>query len=270
MKQSKNQELKEINIIFISCTFKREYTTRNSFLRQRLLFGTEKEKKKKKTKLIAKWLSLLLENCCCLCCFRHYTRDLKILGQERVREFDCSFLVKILRTFITIKLLFVYSSIGCSVILFAGNWAFLLIEKSQNFYRSFDFSWHDNIFAKPRSKMMMVSHFPLQNDAALRTLNVILWENLVLVLVLVLESKGPFWWKVTTMYIRYLIKSRTTVPLDKSMDSQGVCRVRESFTESSGYCQPLCLYIRWFSVHPNLDQGLWFLSPHKIDRQLSG
>lgn len=54
MKQSKNQDLKEINIIFISCTFKREYTTRNSFLRQRLLFGTEKEKKKKKTKLIAK------------------------------------------------------------------------------------------------------------------------------------------------------------------------------------------------------------------------
>lgn len=39
---------------FISFTFKREYTTRNSFLRQRLLFGTEKEKKKKKTKLIAK------------------------------------------------------------------------------------------------------------------------------------------------------------------------------------------------------------------------
>lgn len=42
------------NKYFISCTFKREYTTRNSFLRQRLLFGTEKEKKKKKTKQIAK------------------------------------------------------------------------------------------------------------------------------------------------------------------------------------------------------------------------
>lgn len=35
---------------FISCTFKREYMTRNSFLRQRLLFGTEKEKKRKKNK----------------------------------------------------------------------------------------------------------------------------------------------------------------------------------------------------------------------------
>lgn len=176
------------------------------------MFGTEKEKKKKKTKQIAKWLSLLLENCCCLCCFRHYTRDLKILGQERVRQFDCTFLVKILRKFITINLLFVYSSRGCSVILFAGNWAFLLIAKRKNFCHGFDFFWHDNIFAKLRSNMMTVSHFPLQNDAGLCTLNVVLWENLVLVLVL--ESKGSLWWEVTTTYIRYLTKSRTTVPLE--------------------------------------------------------
>lgn len=45
---------------FISCTFKREYTTRNSFLKQRLMFGTEKEKKKKKkNKLLSDCLTYL-------------------------------------------------------------------------------------------------------------------------------------------------------------------------------------------------------------------
>ena len=41
--------------------------------------------------------------------------------------------------------------------------------------------------------MTTVSRFSRQNDAGLRTLNVVLWENLVLVVVLVLQSKGPYW-----------------------------------------------------------------------------
>ena len=40
--------------------------------------------------------------------------------------------------------------------------------------------------------MTTVSHSSRQNDASLRAFNVVLRENLVLVLVLVLESKGPF------------------------------------------------------------------------------
>ena len=39
--------------------------------------------------------------------------------------------------------------------------------------------------------MTMVSRFSRQNDVGLRVLNVVQWENLVLVVVLVLESKGP-------------------------------------------------------------------------------
>ena len=39
--------------------------------------------------------------------------------------------------------------------------------------------------------MMTVPRFSRQNDAGLRALNVALWENLLLVVVLVLESKGP-------------------------------------------------------------------------------
>ena len=84
------------------------------------------------------------------------------------------------------------SSIDCSVILIAGNWAFLLIEKCQNCYRVLDLFWHDNIFAKPRTKMTTASRFSRQNDTGLRVLNANLWGNLVLVLFLVLESKGPY------------------------------------------------------------------------------
>ena len=47
------------------------------------------------------------------------------------------------------------------------------------------------IFAKRHSKMTSVSRFSRKNDAGLRALNVVLGENLVLVLVLVLESKDP-------------------------------------------------------------------------------
>ena len=86
-------------------------------------------------------------------------------------------------------LLFV-SSLDFSVILVAGNWALLQIEKWQNYYRVLDLFWLDNIFAKSRTKMTTVSRFSRQNDVSLRALNVVLWENLVLVVVLVRESKA--------------------------------------------------------------------------------
>ena len=41
--------------------------------------------------------------------------------------------------------------------------------------------------------MTTLSRFSRQNDASLRALNVVLWENLVLVVVLVLESEGPYY-----------------------------------------------------------------------------
>ena len=40
--------------------------------------------------------------------------------------------------------------------------------------------------------MTTVSPFSRQNDTGLRALSVVLWENLVLVVVLVLEAKGPY------------------------------------------------------------------------------
>ena len=86
-------------------------------------------------------------------------------------------------------LLFV-SYVDCSVILVAGNWALLQIKKWQNYYRVLVLFWLDDIFAKPRTKMTTVSRFSRQNDVGLRALNVVLWENLVLVVVLVLESKA--------------------------------------------------------------------------------
>ena len=60
-----------------------------------------------------------------------------------------------------------------------------------NCYRVLDLIWQGNILAKPRSEMTTVSRFSRQKDAGLRALNVALWENLVLLVVLVLESKGP-------------------------------------------------------------------------------
>jgi len=89
------------------------------------------------------------------------------------------------------RLIFLFaSSIGCSVILFICNWAFLLIEKCQNCHLVLDLLWHDNV---QRTKMTTVSRFSCQKDADLRALNIVLWENLVLVVVMVLESKGPYW-----------------------------------------------------------------------------
>ena len=67
-----------------------------------------------------------------------------------------------------------------------------------NCYRVLDLFWQNNILAKPRTKMSMVSRFSRQNDAGLRALNVSLWENLVLVVVLVLGSKGPWMFIATT------------------------------------------------------------------------
>ena len=57
---------------------------------------------------------------------------------------------------------------SCSVILIAGNWAFLLIKKCQNCYRVVDLFWFDDIFAKPCTKMTTASRFFRQNDAGLR------------------------------------------------------------------------------------------------------
>ena len=48
--------------------------------------------------------------------------------------------------------------------------------------------------------MTTVSRFSRQNDAGLRALNVALWENLVLVVVLVLESKGPYYNKRVLLF----------------------------------------------------------------------
>ena len=47
-------------------------------------------------------------------------------------------------------LLFVGSK-ACSIILIAGNWAFLLIKEWQNCYRVIYLFGQDNIFAKPRT-----------------------------------------------------------------------------------------------------------------------
>ena len=49
--------------------------------------------------------------------------------------------------------------------------------------------------------MTMVPRFSRQNDAGLRELNVALWENLVLVVLLVLESKGPHYLSLETYVI---------------------------------------------------------------------
>ena len=69
------------------------------------------------------------------------------------------------------------------------QWSF----KYDNILQQWSFR-HDNIFAKPHTKMTTLSRFSRQNDAGLGALNVVLWENLVLVVVLVLESKGPYWY----------------------------------------------------------------------------
>ena len=120
------------------------------------------------------------------------------LSDSRMRtrmstRFDCPFLAKILEKIITrtinLSLIEQYRLLSYSI---AGNWAVSLIERCQNCYRVLDFFWHDIIFAKPRTKMTTISRFSRQNDAVLRTLSVVLWENLVLVVVRVLESKALY------------------------------------------------------------------------------
>ena len=68
----------------------------------------------------------------------------------------------------------------------------MLIEKCQNCCRVLELFTHDNIFAKPRTKMTTVSRFSRQNDAGLRALNVFLCQNIALVVFLVLESKALY------------------------------------------------------------------------------
>ena len=53
-------------------------------------------------------------------------------------------------------------------------------------FRQFD------ILAKTRSRVTTATIFSLQNDAGLRVSNTVYWENLVLVVVLVLESKALY------------------------------------------------------------------------------
>ena len=107
-------------------------------------------------------------------------------------RFDCPFLARMLEKFITQTINLFVGSVGCSVILVAGNWVLLQIEKWQNYYRVLDLFCLD-IFAKPRAKMTTVLRFSRQNDVGLRALNVALWENLVLVVVLGLQSKALYW-----------------------------------------------------------------------------
>ena len=86
---------------------------------------------------------------------------------------NCPFLAKILRKFITCMILLLVGSIPR---LFRNSYN-LLIEKCQNCYRVLGLFWHDNIFA----------------NLGLHALNVVLWENLVLVVVLDLESKTLYY-----------------------------------------------------------------------------
>ena len=107
-------------------------------------------------------------------------------------RFECLLLVKILRKSITRQLIvLVLSCIGFSVILIAFNWAFELIEKYQNCYCVLHLFWHDNIFAKPCTKMM-VPCFSRQNNGGWHAFNVVLWENLTLVVILILESEALY------------------------------------------------------------------------------
>ena len=56
----------------------------------------------------------------------------------------------------------------------------------------FRFRQHD-IRAKTRSRMTAATTFSRQNDAGSRAYTTQYWENLVLVVVLVLESKALYW-----------------------------------------------------------------------------
>ena len=80
----------------------------------------------------------------------------------------------------------------CSLV--AGNWALLQIGKWHGYCHVLDLFCLHNIFAKPRPKMTTVSRFSRQNDVGLRAHNVALWENAVLVVALVPESKALCYW----------------------------------------------------------------------------
>ena len=126
----------------------------------------------------------------------------QLLGLDRALDsrtrtstrFDGPFLARILEKFIHRRLILLFfSTVNCSVILVAGNWALLQIKKWQNYYRVLNLFCLDNIFAKHHTKLTTVSRFSRQNDVGLHALNVSLWENLALVVVLVLESKALYW-----------------------------------------------------------------------------
>ena len=66
----------------------------------------------------------------------------------------------------------------------------LQIVKWWNFLHLITCSRHYDILAKTRSKMTTAITFSRQNDAGSRASNTYYWENLVLVVVIVLESKA--------------------------------------------------------------------------------
>ena len=76
-----------------------------------------------------------------------------------------------------------------------------------------------NLTKMTTTKMTTVLRFFRQNDVGLRALNVALWENLVLVVVLVLESKALYY--LTKTWQAWLDVSK------KSHKSKGRCRVPE-------------------------------------------
>lgn len=55
-----------------------------------------------------------------------------------------------------------------------------------------DLFWHYNFFANPVLKITRVSHFFCQNEAGFCRLNEFLWGNLVLVVILIQESKALY------------------------------------------------------------------------------
>ena len=73
-------------------------------------------------------------------------------------------------------------------------WVVLLAFKSYTNWDNDEKNWQTwTCNFERRFCYRRVVDLKLPIDAGLRALNVVLWENLVLVVVLVLESKGPYW-----------------------------------------------------------------------------
>ena len=118
-------------------------------------------------------------------------------------KFDCPFAAKILRKLTTWKinlpLCQQYKLLIYSYQLLVTE-SFLLIKKCHNCDRVPDLFCHDNIFAKPKLKWRGYHIFPAEITPVLRSLNAVLRENLLPLVVLVLESKVLYRW-----FSRYVI-----------------------------------------------------------------